>query len=69
MANIYLAYALILYAGTDGVKNALTLGRESAGGGAEKEAEKLPQSLEEAKKIALNSEFIKKYVPKEFIEN
>lgn len=71
MANIYLAYALILYAGTDGVKNALPLEKESAGdlSAAGAGGEKLPQSLEEAKKIALNSEFIKKYVPKEFIEN
>ncbi|MGN1062142.1 MAG: glutamine synthetase family protein [Candidatus Scatosoma sp.] len=70
-ANIYLAYALILYAGTDGVKNALPLQKESAGdlSAAGNACEKLPRSLEEAKKAALNSEFIKKYIPKEFLEN
>lgn len=71
MANIYLAYALILYAGTDGVKNRLPLQKESADD-LFKTRElygKLPQSLQEAKTIALNSDFIKKHIPVEFFKN
>ena len=71
LANIYLAFALILYAGTDGVKNALPLQEESTSDlfKADGNCEKLPQSLQEAKKAALQSDFIKKHIPKEFIEN
>lgn len=71
MANIYLAYALILYAGTEGVKNRLPLQKESKDD-LFKTRElygKLPQSLQEAKTFALNSDFIKKHIPVEFFGN
>lgn len=71
MANIYLAYALIVYAGTDGVKNRLPLQQECTDDlfKARELYGKLPQSLQEAKTIALNSDFIKKYIPVEFFKN
>ncbi|MDD6995781.1 MAG: glutamine synthetase family protein [Candidatus Borkfalkiaceae bacterium] len=70
MANIYLAYALILYAGTEGVINALPLQKESTNDLfiAREGCEKLPRSLQEAAAIALNSDFIKKHIPVEFIK-
>lgn len=67
--NPYLAYAMIIYAGLDGVKNSLPIPEakdvnlfdatpEVASG-----LEKLPGSLEEAKALALESAFVRKTVP------
>lgn len=65
MTNPYIAYALIIYAGLDGIKNRLELP-----GCFEKESlEKygmLPKTYEEAKCISENSDFIKEVLPEGF---
>ena len=59
MCNPYLAYALILYAGLDGVQKNMELPSVF---------KKLPSTIEEASSISKNSEFIKKYIPEIVIE-
>lgn len=67
--NIYLAYALILYAGTDGIRKNLKLPEKSEKNLFECNSvfDRLPDSLENAKKEAENSAFINKYLNKKFI--
>lgn len=68
-ANPYLVYALLIYAGLDGIENRLSLQSPAdinfytAGEETLKQFETLPDSLENAKKIAYNSEFIKSILP------
>lgn len=65
LANTFLAYTLLIYAGLDGIEKHMTcmeptslnLFKETG------EFDVLPQSLKEAKKLAKNSDFVKKYVP------
>ncbi len=57
--NPYLVYALLIYAGIEGIEEKLVLPEEMS----EKEAA-LPTSREEAAKLALESDFVRKYVPK-----
>lgn len=65
MANTYIAYALLIHAGLDGIKNNLPLPEEvnvnlyTADNEITGSLEKLPQSLEEANEFAKNSEFVK----------
>lgn len=60
-ANIYLAYALIIYAGVEGViKNMKADNLQKL---------ELPTSLKEAKEIFYNSGFIKKYLSSEIIKS
>lgn len=73
-ANLYLAYALLIYAGLYGIENKLEL-PEAADINLYKADEtvlakydKLPESLEEAKKIAANSEFIQSHLPEMMIK-
>ena len=54
-ANVYLAMALIIYAGVEGV-----LGKFSV---SDFEKGELPDSLDKAKELSENSKFIKKYLP------
>lgn len=72
-ANPYLAYALIIYAGMDGIKrnlspapsadfNLFTASEEELSG-----FRKLPESLSEASEAAKCSEFIRKHLPPEVI--
>lgn len=71
-ANPYIAFALLIYAGLEGIEKALGVPEavnanlftadESITG----KLERLPQSLEEAKEIADNSEFIRTYLPEGF---
>ena len=73
-ANPYIAYALIIYAGLDGIERGLTpppsadfnfytaSEQELAG------YKKLPDSLKKAALEASNSEFIKKYIPPQIIK-
>ena len=75
LINPYLAFSLLIYAAMDGIKNKYKL-RESVDADLNKadhallnKLDKLPESLDEAKKIALKSEFVKKFVPKEIIDN
>ena len=69
LTNPYLAFALLIFAGLEGVKNNYSLPEKSnmdmyeAGVDAVKNYEKLPQSFKEAKKFALESDFASKYVP------
>lgn len=70
LANTFLAYTLLIYAGLDGIEKHMTcmeptslnLFKETG------EFDVLPQSLKEAKKLAKNSDFIKKYVPENILK-
>ncbi len=71
--NPYLAFALLIYAGLDGIENQLAppepcnqnlyTGNEDI----TKDLDTLPTSLEAAKTIASNSEFIKRILPLEYL--
>ena len=75
LMNPYLAFALIIYAGLDGILNKYDLRNpvdadlNKADDALLSKLDKLPSDLEEAKAIAKNSDFIKKYVPKDIMEN
>jgi len=73
-ANPYLAYALLIYAGLDGIERSLTpppsadfnfftASEEKLAG-----YQKLPDSFAKAASAAKNSEFIKKHIPPQIIE-
>ena len=70
LANTFLAYTLLIYAGLDGIEQHMTcmeptslnLFKETG------EFDVLPQSLKEAKKLAKNSDFVKKYVPENILK-
>ena len=57
--NVYLAYALIIYAGVEGVLNGTVYTNTS---------DSLPGGLDEARKIFRSSEFIKKYLGNEIAD-
>lgn len=67
--NPYLAFALILHAGLDGIENGMALADpinvnlNAAPEQLTKSIEKLPESLDEAVALAENSELIKKVIP------
>lgn len=69
MANPYLAFTLMIYAGLYGIENKLELPMVAdinlfkAEEETLKKYKKLPQDLKSACKIAKNSDFIKKYIP------
>ncbi len=73
-ANPYLAFALLIYAGLDGIKRQLQLPPAAeinffAAEDAETQTfEKLPSSLKEAAAIAQNSTFIAEHLPKKTID-
>lgn len=70
LANTFLAYTLLIYAGLDGIEKHMTcmeptslnLFKETG------EFDVLPQSLKEAKKLAKNSDFVNKYVPENILK-
>lgn len=64
--NPYLAFALLLYAGLDGVEKEMTLCPPAL---QQTQGEKLPQSLAQSAECAKNSEFIKKCLPEMIYEN
>lgn len=72
-ANPYIAFALLIYAGLEGIEKNLTvpeavnLNLFTADKSVTENLPILPQSLEEAKEIARNSEFVKKYLPENII--
>lgn len=72
-ANPYLAYALLIYAGLDGIRKNLTapapvnVNLFSAGEDVTSGLEKLPQSLAEAKKVAAESTFIRSILPEQML--
>lgn len=68
MANPYLAFALLIYAGIYGYKNGLYLPPVSDVSDAEAGFEKLPETLEEARAAALGSSFIADRLPARLID-
>ena len=75
LINPYVAFTLLIYAGMEGIINNYNL-RKSMDVDLNKapdellnKLDKLPNNLEEAKEIARNSEFVKKYIPKELLDN
>lgn len=73
MANPYIAYTLLIYAGLYGIQNELELPQPSDVNLFTADAETLaqyktlPRSLAEARKRALNSPFVQKYLPQPLI--
>ncbi len=73
MANPYLAFALLIYAGLYGIKNSVSLPAASdtnlftAPDDVKSKYDRLPLSLDRAKEIAANSDFIKEYLPQMLI--
>ena len=61
-SNPYLVYALLLYAGLEGIEQKKTLPETM------KEGALLPASKKEAVKFAEESEFVRKYLPKKLLE-
>ncbi len=61
--NPYIAYALLLFAGAEGIERGLRLPKEldvnNAG-----EVERLPEDLMSAIELAKNSDFIARYIPR-----
>ncbi len=76
MCNPYLAYALLIWSGLDGIKRDLTLPSNDENsfycklaGDPSEETVMLPRTLEEAKEKARTSEFIAKHLPKAVINH
>ena len=72
-ANPYIAYALLIYAGLDGVLRNLDPGQATdinlytAGEDVTSRLDRLPASLEEARALARSSDFLKRVLPSEFL--
>lgn len=67
-SNVYLVYALVIYAGIEGIKDKLILEEETVNDAYVTGGEKLPESLKDAKKAAYESEFVNKYLPKRIVD-
>ena len=73
MANPYLAYALLIYAGLYGIENKLDLPPAGdvnffkADRSIQKQYRELPETLERAKKISLDSTFVAEHLPQSII--
>ena len=73
-ANPYLAYALLIYAGIDGIRNKLTLPDPAdlnlftAGPEILKQFDALPSDLTEAKELAKQSPFIKEHISQAILD-
>ena len=73
LTNPYLAYALLIYAGLYGIENKLDLPPAAdvnffkADRSIQRQYRELPDTLQMAKKIASDSEFVAKYLPKSII--
>ncbi len=74
LSNPYLAYALMIYAGLQGIERKLALPMVAdfnlyqAPEETLAEFEKLPESLDEARRAAAESEFIRKHIPKAILD-
>lgn len=72
--NPYLAFALLIYAGVDGIltkkklRNSTDINLYTADKSVTKNLDVLPQTLKEAVEVAKNSEFISKVLPKELVK-
>ena len=68
-ANPYLAFSLLIYAGLEGIRNGASLPESAeinffkADSGTLKKFAKLPESLEAARRIALESAFVREHIP------
>ena len=73
--NVHLAFALLLWAGLEGVRDALPLcppDNRNLFNATEDETatlEHLPSTLDEALQLAANSDFVKAHVPEKLLEN
>ena len=71
--NLYMAYALLIYASLDGIERSLEppesvdVNLYTADISVTEKLRRLPDSLKKAEQIAKESEFIKKYIPAGFI--
>ncbi len=74
MANQYLAFALIIYAGLEGIKNSMDPGSPveanlyQAGSDVTGQLSHLPERIEEAIQCAKDSEFIREHLPQQIID-
>ncbi len=74
MANPYLAYALLIHAGLDGIRRNLSAplpvneNLYTAAESLTSQLEKLPESLEQAREIARNSPFVASILPKQMLD-
>lgn len=74
MANPYLAYALLIHAGLDGIRRNLSAPQPvnenlyTAAESLTSQLEKLPESLEQAREIARNSPFVASILPKQMLD-
>ncbi len=74
-ANPYIAYAMLIYAGLDGIEKKLkcpdpvNLNLYTADSSVTDKLEKLPSSLDEAMELAGTSEFIKSILPEKLIKS
>ena len=74
MANPYLAYALIIYAGMEGIRQEMDPGEPvdlnlyQADQEKTSSLQRLPERIEEAMQIARKSGFLKKYLPQRLID-
>ena len=72
-ANPYITFALLIYAGLDGIlnkkklRNSTDINLFKADQSVTKNLDILPLSLKEAVKLAKNSEFIQNHLPKEIV--
>lgn len=72
--NPYLAFAMLIYAGLDGIRNNLELPEASdislhdANESVTGKLKRLPETLEEARKLAKDSEFVNKVLNKKLVE-
>ena len=64
-SNPYIAMALSIYAGLEGVEEDLLLDPEQENARGES-VEKIPGTLKEAYQAAKSSEFVRRYVPDDF---
>lgn len=67
-SNPYIVYALLVYAGLDGMRRSLDLPTEYSSGKPENNFKKLPASLEEARKISNKSDFVKSHLPENILK-
>ena len=74
MANPYLAFALLIYAGLDGIERGLEpmapldVNLFKADASITDQLKRLPQSLDEAAAYAQSSEFMRSIMPEEYFE-
>lgn len=69
-ANPYLAFALMIYAALDGIENefSLPLSTDAEPADEQNKIELLPDTVEKAQKAALDSDFIKRFIPDRIIK-